>query len=153
MRKDVAGLFLAAALAVLGQTRSVEIHNTLDQYCFDCHNKSTRSGGLALDSLDTSRLADRAETWEKVVRKLRAGMMPPVGYPRPDAAAYEAFIQALETELDGNAPAKLPAPGLHRLNRAEYTNVIRDLLGLEIDASKFLPSDDSTQASTTRPGR
>ncbi len=152
MRKDVAGLFLAAALAVLGQTRSVEIHNTLDQYCFDCHNKSTRSGGLALDSLDTSRLADRAETWEKVVRKLRAGMMPPVGYPRPDAAAYEAFIQALETELDGNAPAKLPAPGLHRLNRAEYTNVIRDLLGLEIDASKFLPSDDSTHGFDNQAG-
>src|SRR5579872_3935208 len=91
---------LLAATAALAQTPAVEIHNTLDQYCFDCHNKSTRSGGLVLEGLDTARLADRAETWEKVVRKLRAGMMPPVGFARPNAAEYESFIQLLEAELD-----------------------------------------------------
>ena len=151
MMKHFAGVLLAAT-AGLGQTPAVEIHNTLDQYCFDCHNKSTRSGGLALEGLDTARLGDRAETWEKVVRKLRAGMMPPVGFPRPDAAAYEGFIRTLENELDRAAPAKLPAPGLHRLNRAEYSNVIRDLLGLEVDASKFLPSDDSTHGFDNQAG-
>ena len=145
-------LVAAAALAQTSDKRAVEIHNTLDQYCFDCHNKSTRSGGLSLEGLDAAKLGDRAETWEKVVRKLRAGMMPPVGNPRPEPADYEAFIQALERELDRAAPARLPAPGLHRLNRTEYTNVIRDLLGLEVDAAKFLPSDDSTHGFDNQAG-
>src|SRR5205807_9561594 len=93
-------LATATALAQTSDKRAVEIHNTLEQYCFDCHNKSARSGGLSLEGLDTAKLGDRAETWEKVVRKLRAGMMPPVGSPRPDPADYEAFIQSLEQELD-----------------------------------------------------
>ena len=145
-------LATAAALAQTADQRATEIHNTLEQYCFDCHNKSTRSGGLSLEGLDTAKLADRAETWEKVVRKLRAGMMPPVGNARPDPADYEAFIQSLEQELDRATPAKLPAPGLHRLNRTEYTNVIRDVLGLEVDATKFLPSDDSTHGFDNQAG-
>jgi len=154
MKKYGAGLLLAATviLAQTPRTPAVEIHDALDQYCFDCHNKSTRSGGLALDTLDTARLADRAETWERVVRKLRAGMMPPVGFPRAEPAAYEQFIQTLEAELDRTVPVKLPAPGLHRLNRAEYTNVIQDLLGLEVDATKFLPSDDSTHGFDNQAG-
>lgn len=154
MKNHGAGLLLTATviLAQTPRTPAVEIHDVLDQYCFDCHNKSTRSGGLALDTLDTTRLADRAETWEKVVRKLRAGMMPPVGFPRPEPAAYEQFIQTLEAELDRTVPVKLPAPGLHRLNRAEYTNVIHDLLGLEVDATKFLPSDDSTHGFDNQAG-
>jgi hypothetical protein len=154
MKRHLAGWFIAAsaALAQTPATPAVEIHDTLEQYCFDCHNKSHRAGGLALDSLDTGRLADRAETWEKVVRKLRAGMMPPVGNPRPEAAEYEAFIRSLENELDRTMPVRLPAPGLHRLNRVEYSNVIRDLLGLEVDASKFLPSDDSTHGFDNQAG-
>ena len=154
MTTYLAGLLLVATTLVAQAPGSpaVELHDILDQYCFDCHNKSTRSGGLALDTLDTARLAQRAETWEKVVRKLRAGMMPPKGYPRPEPAAYEAFIESLETELDRSVPRKLPAPGLHRLNRAEYTNVIRDLLGLDVDATKFLPSDDSTHGFDNQAG-
>jgi hypothetical protein len=154
MTTHLAGLLLAAT-ALAAQTPespSVELHDTLDQYCFDCHNKSTRAGGLALEGLDTAKLGDRAETWEKVVRKLRAGMMPPVGNPRPEPADYETLIRTLENELDRTTSAKLPAPGLHRLNRTEYTNVIRDLLGLEVDATKFLPSDDSTHGFDNQAG-
>ena len=81
---------------------------------------------------------------QKVVRKLRAGMMPPAGSRRPDKAGYRSFIGSLEAELDRNAPMHVPPPGLHRLNRTEYANVIRDLLDLEIDPSAYLPSDDST---------
>lgn len=80
-----------------------------------------------------------------MVRKIRAGMMPPSGMPRPDAAAYESMTAWLETELDRHAVTRVPPPGLHRMNRTEYANAIRDLLALEIDPSKYLPSDDSTR--------
>jgi hypothetical protein len=117
----------------------------LDQYCVACHNEKQKSAGLALDKLDLFRIGDNAELWEKVVHKVRAGMQPPSGRPRPDAATLETFVVWLENELDRNAAPHSTAPGLHRVNRAEYTNVIRDLLALEIDASKFLPPDDSTR--------
>ncbi len=95
--------------------------------------------------MDLAHLGDHAEIGEKVVRKLRAGMMPPTGMPRPDAAKREALVSWMESELDHSAVTYLPAPGLHRLNRTEYTNAIRDVLNLEVDATKFLPSDDSTR--------
>ena len=116
----------------------------VDRYCVGCHNAKLKTAGLLLDQLDLSHLADHAEIGEKVVRKLRAGMMPPTGLPRPNAEQREALISFLENELDRNAVTYLPAPGLHRLNRTEYTNAIRDVLALDVDASKFLPSDDST---------
>ena len=100
---------------------------------------------MPLDKLDLAHLGDHAEIGEKVVRKLRAGMMPPTGMPRPDVATREAFITWMESELDRSAVTHLPPPGLHRLNRTEYTNAIRDVLGLEVDATKFLPPDDSTR--------
>ena len=105
-----------------------------------------KTGGLMLDKLDLARVGDNAEIWEKVVRKLRAGMMPPLGLPRPNPAAYEALTVALENELDRAAAAKphLPAPGVHRVNRTEYANAIRDLLALDIDPAAFLPADDSS---------
>src|SRR6266404_8220039 len=107
----------------------------IDQYCVGCHNEKTKTAGLTLDKLDPAHVAQDAEAWEKVVRKLRAGMMPPQGMPRPNAAAYEALTVALEAELDRAAAAKpkLGAAGVHRLNRTEYANAIRDLLGLDID--------------------
>jgi hypothetical protein len=123
----------------------------LDQYCVVCHNQKAKAAGLeparrmTLDNLDAAHVEKEAEVWERVVRKLRAGMMPPSGLPRPDAAKYEAVIAWLETELDRRAVAHLPAPGLHRLNRTEYGNAIRDLLALEVDPAKFLPVDDSTR--------
>jgi mono/diheme cytochrome c family protein len=118
----------------------------LNKYCVGCHNERLKTANLLLDKLDLGRLRDHAAEAEKVVRKLRAGMMPPGGAPRPDPATREALIGWMEQELDRDALAspELPPPGLHRLNRTEYTNAIRDLLGLQIDATTFLPSDDST---------
>jgi hypothetical protein len=117
----------------------------LDQYCVTCHNEKLKTAGLMLDALDLARLGDQAEIGEKIVRKLRAGMMPPTGMPRPEPAAMETLTTWLEDELDRNAVTHLPPPGLHRLNRAEYANTIRDLLGLEIDTTRFLPTDDSSR--------
>jgi len=116
----------------------------VDRYCVGCHNAKLLTGNLALDKLDLAHLGDHAEIGEKVVRKLRAGMMPPAGMPRPDPATLEAFVSWMEKELDRSAATYLPAPGLHRLNRTEYTNSIRDVLALQVDATKFLPPDDST---------
>src|SRR5688572_19284945 len=116
------------------------------QYCLSCHNSRARLGGLALDALDPLKVDGHAETWEKVVRKLRSGMMPPDGAPRPAASATETFAAALEARLD-TAAARRPDPGapaLHRLNRTEYSNAIRDLLALDVDVSAMLPPDDST---------
>ena len=117
----------------------------IDQYCVGCHNARLKTANLLLDQLDLTRLGEHAEIGELVVRKLRAGMMPPTGLPRPNPAAMEELIAWMESELDRSAVSHLPAPGLHRLNRTEYTNAIRDVLGLEVDATKFLPADDSTR--------
>ncbi len=118
----------------------------LNQYCVGCHNRKLKTAGLMLDELQAGPVADNAETWEKVVRKLRAGMMPPAGAPRPARAGMDAFIATLEMDLDRAAAAK-PNPGttaLHRLNRAEYANAVRDLLALDVDASTLLPVDNSS---------
>jgi hypothetical protein len=99
---------------------------------------------LTVDNLDVANVARDARTWELIARKLRVGMMPPAGMPRPDPAAYHGMSAWIEQELDRHASPYTPAPGLHRLNRTEYANVIDDLLDLPIDPSKYLPSDDST---------
>jgi mono/diheme cytochrome c family protein len=115
-------------------------------YCVTCHSERTRSGELSLEHADLTDIPKHAETWEKVIRKVRAGMMPPAGMPRPDAATLDAFVAHLETTIDRAAAAN-PQPGrttLHRLNRAEYANAIRDLLALEIDATALLPPDDES---------
>ncbi len=117
----------------------------INQYCVGCHNVKANTANLQLDKLDLSHLGEHAEVGEKVVRKLRAGMMPPSGMRRPDQATTDALINWMETELDRNAVTYLPPPGLHRLNRTEYTNAIRDVLALQVDATKFLPGDDSTR--------
>ena len=129
----------AAAPADVAKQRAL-----LDQYCVVCHNQKLKTANLMLDQLDLTHFADHADLGEKIVRKLRAGMMPPTGMPRPDPAAREELITWMENELDSHSTTYLPAPGIHRLNRVEYNNTVRDLLGLEVDASKFLPSDDST---------
>src|SRR5262250_275144 len=102
----------------------------LDQYCVTCHNARAKTANLLLDQLDLAHLGDQAEIGEKVVRKLRAGMMPPVNMKRPDASTLDGFVHWMEGELDRGAATHLPAPGLHRLNRLEYANAVRDLLGL-----------------------
>ena len=119
----------------------------LDRYCVTCHNDRLKTAGLALDTLDLKRVGEFPEVWEKVVRKLRAGVMPPSGRPRPDQPAYDGLATWLETALDRAARAN-PDPGrtepFHRLNRAEYQNVIRDLLALDIDITERLPPDDAS---------
>src|SRR5579871_1284904 len=117
----------------------------LDKYCVVCHNAKLKTANLMLDQLDLNHLGDHAEIGEKVVRKLRAGLMPPTGMPRPDRAVLDAVVVGMENEMDRSAGTYLPAPGIHRLNRTEYNNAIRDVLGLQVDATKFLPADDSTR--------
>ncbi|HMF93685.1 MAG TPA: DUF1592 domain-containing protein, partial [Vicinamibacterales bacterium] len=122
----------------------------VDRYCVGCHNQRGKAAGqeparkITLDDADITHVSDHAEVWERVVRKMRAGMMPPAGARRPDKATYDGFITWLEGELDRNAALYAPPPGLHRLNRTEYSNVIRDVLNLDVDAAKYLPPDDST---------
>lgn len=118
----------------------------IDQYCVGCHNQRLKTADLMLDKADPANPSANPELWEKVIRKLRAGAMPPQGIPRPPAAAVETFVASLETALDKAAAAK-PNPGratLHRLNRAEYGNSIRDLLDLQVDVSSLLPPDDES---------
>ena len=116
---------------------------TIDRYCTGCHSDQLRTGELSLQGIDVTNPGARAQVWEKVIRKLRVGAMPPQGLPR-DRAALDTLATYLETSLDRAAAAK-PDPGkvsMHRLNRAEYANAVRDLLGLEIDATALLPADD-----------
>jgi mono/diheme cytochrome c family protein len=115
----------------------------LNKYCITCHNQRLKTAGLTLDRLDTGDVAADAATWEKVVKKLRSGAMPPAGAARPDKAAIATLASAIETRLD-QAAATAPNPGhasVHRLNRAEYVNAVRDLLALNIDGAALLPAD------------
>ena len=120
----------------------------VDQYCASCHNDNLKTAELALDVVSTRPVAENAEIWEKVVRKLRARQMPPVGNPRPDEATYEAAVSSLSASLDRAAEAQ-PNPGrtdtLRRLTRTEYRNAVRDLLALDLDLSSLLPRDESSQ--------
>jgi hypothetical protein len=119
----------------------------LDQYCVSCHNNRSKTANLSLEGLDLSTVGDHPELWEKVVRKLRAGVMPPPDVRRPALPEYETLRDWLEAEIDRKAGTR-PNPGsvvLHRLNRAEYANAIRDLLDLEIDVASLLPPDDSAR--------
>ncbi len=120
-------------------------HSYFQAYCYKCHSGPNAEMGMNIDKLDTANVEKNADKWEKVVRKLRAGMMPPSGQKRPDPKTYDAMIVYLETQLDKNRVTQLPPPGIHRLNRTEYANAIHDLLDLDIDPSKYLPSDDSTR--------
>jgi len=124
----------------------------LNRYCVSCHNENRRTAGLMLDTIDAGNISAAAETWEKVVRKLRSRAMPPAGSLRPDETTYDAVASQLETDLDRLAaaspnPGKLPA--FHRLTRTEYRNAIRDLLGLQdlpkaVDLESLLPADNSS---------
>jgi Protein of unknown function (DUF1592)/Protein of unknown function (DUF1588)/Protein of unknown function (DUF1585)/Protein of unknown function (DUF1587)/Protein of unknown function (DUF1595)/Planctomycete cytochrome C len=142
----VSAMAPAAALAQNSAGSLASERAVLDKYCVTCHNQKLKTAGLMLDKLDLAHVSENAEPWEKVVRKLRAGMMPPSGMPRPNAATYEALTVALENELDRAAAAHphLPVPGVHRVNRTEYSNAIHSLLALDIDAAVYLPADDSS---------
>ena len=147
----VAGMHLAAIGSVQGQVSTLPAsmpssrQAVINRYCVTCHNEKLKTAGLLLNSLNVEDPAARGDVWEKVVRKLRAGQMPPSGLPRPSQSEIDSLIEHLETSLDRTAAAN-PNPGrsaAHRLNRTEYENAVRDLLALEIDGASLLPADDS----------
>jgi len=151
----VAAVFVAAMAAPRARQRSAadapppaqQHRATLDQYCVTCHNDRLKTAGLSLEHLDLSAAGDHPEIWERVVRKLRAGVMPPPDIRRPPLADYDGLRDFLETELDRKAATRLN-PGsvvLHRLNRTEYANAVRDLLDLDIDVASLLPPDDAAR--------
>jgi hypothetical protein len=128
---------------------AADVPEVIERYCAKCHNTADWAGGLDLTALDPAHVGDDAESWEKVVHKLRAGMMPPPGKERPTRSEAEAMASILETRIDseaGKSGVGEPAPAavLHRLNRTEYANSVRDLLGLHTDVSGLLPPDDSS---------
>ena len=143
------GLLLVPALlaAPKAEVSPAAERALLDQYCVVCHNDKLKTANLSLQSADINSVGDHPEIWEPVIRKMRAGMMPPPGMPRPSIAKYEQLRDWLEAEIDRKAAAH-PNPGsvvLHRLNRTEYANAIRDLLDLQMDVSTLLPADDSAR--------
>jgi hypothetical protein len=143
----------ALAVAVLGAQETpstADPRALLDKYCVTCHNQKLRTAGLAFENLNAAKPAADPEVWERVIAKLRAGSMPPPGMPRPDAATYYAVATSLENDID-RAWALRPNPGradaVHRLNRAEYNNAIRDLFALDIDVKPLLPGDETADGS------
>jgi len=138
----------SAATATTGLASSTSAQRAfVNRYCGNCHNDDDKVGGLSFEGVDIDHPATNPELWEKVTRKLRAGVMPPSGSPRPERAAYDLFRRNIETAIDAAAQQK-PNPGvtaLHSLNRTEYANAIRDLLSIEVDAATILPADDSSE--------
>lgn len=119
----------------------------LDQYCVKCHNTEDWAGGVAFDALSPADIPAEAQTWEEAIRKLRTGMMPPAGKPRPPRAVLDGFATELAKRVD-DAAGPHPFPGgksLHRLNRTEYANAIHDLLSFDVDASTLLPADNAAE--------
>src|SRR6266702_4290363 len=147
-RTAAASATSGASASPTGRSNQVTAQRALlDQYCVTCHNDKTKRANLTLEKLDLATVGDNPQLWEKVVRKLRAGVMPPPGMRRPALAEYEGRRDWLENEIDRKAFGHVN-PGsivLHRLNRTEYANVIRDVLDLEIDATTLLPPDDSAR--------
>jgi len=128
-------------------TSSAGLFGFVDEYCLSCHDEDNKKGGLALDTIAAHEVVKHPDVWEKVVRKLRARQMPPVGKDRPDDPTYDIVVRYLETSLD-RAAAAHPNPGrtatIRRLTRTEYRNAVRDLLALDVDVNALLPADDSS---------
>ncbi len=153
-----AGAFIGAmampALALAGEahiTVAAEQH-LLDKYCRVCHNFDDFAGGIEFESFNPGDAYAKPQLTERMLVKLRAGMMPPVGKPRPDPASVEAFATDLADQIDSHEKPNLQVPRLHRLNRTEYHNAVRDLLGLDVDVSAVLPSDDSSHGFDNQAG-
>jgi len=151
-RYVVAGLqtclsLAATLLLVAGTAAAQDSQAVLNRYCLTCHSARLKTGGLALEGLAVAQAGQQPQIWEKVARKLRTGMMPPANAPRPDRAMLDGLATSVETAID-RAAAAAPNPGapsLHRLNRTEYANAVRDLLALPVDAATLLPGDDSSE--------
>src|SRR2546425_7135717 len=146
---------LVACNCIAAQERSdgppgriaLPVNSVLSTYCIKCHDAEMKKGGLDLERVSQEHMAQHADEWERVIRKLRARQMPPIGKDRPTEKAYEDAVTKLASSLDRNA-ARHPNPGrtetFRRLNRTEYQNSIRDLLALEIDAAALLPKEDTS---------
>jgi len=135
----------SAATGAAPATSATAQRALLDQYCVTCHNDRTKRANLTLEKLDLATVGDNPQLWEKVVRKLRAGVMPPPGMRRPELTAYTGLTEWLEGQIDRKAKVNPGTIVLHRLNRAEYANAVRDLVDLEIDPATLLPADDSSR--------
>ena len=150
----MSALFTVSTMAQASQapvsSQSGEIRGMLDAYCVACHNDRLRTADLSLSDVDPGHPGAEPELWEKVVAKLRAGSMPPPRRPRPDAAAYDAMATHLELALDAawqERPLAGRGSAVHRLNRTEYANAIRDLLAMEFDVTELLPGDETADGS------
>src|SRR2546422_6650044 len=146
-----AALFSVLAFALAAATAQAQPASPnqalINRYCVTCHNQRLKTAKLELDKLDVSRPEKDPLVWERAIRKLRGGMMPPPGAARPAAVEVQALAASLETALDKAAAAN-PNPGsvrIHRLNRAEYANAIRDLFALDVDMAALLPNDDISE--------
>jgi mono/diheme cytochrome c family protein len=143
---------LSAAVAIAGASalasqaaHAQELPALLQEYCTECHNLEDYSGGLDIEGLDFAHVETNAAEWEKIVRKLKAGMMPPKDQERPDRATMDAFAREVERQLDAQVTPHPVAPALHRLNRNEYANAIRDIFHLDVDTAALLPQDDASE--------
>lgn len=143
---------IAVAITGCGPSGEDVTSSTIAQYCTDCHNDVERVADLSLEALDVAHVDADREIWERVVERLNAGMMPPPDARRPPPETYAAVTEWLESRLDETWEPYLPPPGAHRLNRAEYENVIRDLLAVDVDAASFLPVDDSSDGFDNQAG-
>ena len=130
-----------------GQLGVAEQRKLIDRYCANCHSAKDHAGGLTLEAADLEHVARDAQTWEKVIRELRSGLMPPPGQPRPDFAAAHALRVSLEDAIDANVE-RIPGPApTQRLSRAEYARAVHDLLDLDVDGDALLPPDTPTATS------
>ncbi len=142
-------LFAVAAFGFQDKAPATPAGALVNQYCVTCHNQKLKTANLLLDRADSRNVANSAETWEKVIVKLRSRAMPPPGMPHPDNATYDSVAGWLESGLDRAAIDSKGAPvnpgrtaSLHRLNRAEYANAVRDLVAVDVDAQATLPPDE-----------
>jgi Protein of unknown function (DUF1592)/Protein of unknown function (DUF1588)/Protein of unknown function (DUF1587)/Protein of unknown function (DUF1585)/Protein of unknown function (DUF1595) len=144
-----------APICVVAATPTLPVaaqQHVLQQYCSSCHNYEDYAGGVEFEVFDPARAHENPELTERMLRKLRAGMMPPAGKARPDFTTVQALANSLEGEIDAHARPNLAMPRLHRLNRTEYQNAVRDLLGLDIDVSQLLPADDVSRGFDNQAG-
>ena len=152
-RASIVALGIGCTIPAVAGLQTPTPQSVVSTYCVTCHNQRLKTAGLALDAVDVSRPAAHAEVWERVILKLRSGSMPPAGRPRPDPATYRMLTGWLESEID-RASAASPAPGrimaVHRLNRGEYNNAVRDLFAFDaasFDVKPLLPGDETADGS------
>ena len=144
-------LALAVSSQVLAQSDAGYMDD-IQEYCVGCHNFEDYAGSFELETIFDDDIVAHADQWERAIRKLRAGMMPPPGQDRPEPEQYLALTEWLEHQIDDNAPLNPGTKTLHRLNQSEYANAIAELLGIEIDPSQYLPADSSARGFDNQAG-